>query len=59
MNSDADVETVTEESVTCVAAKEDRLLNIMSDVALKEGIEEPWAIEWRGSSTCSDNVRSH
>ena len=36
---------VPEESVTCVAVKEDRNQNIMSSVTLKEGVEEPWAVE--------------
>ena len=29
----------------CVAVKEDRHQNIMSSVALKKGVEEPWTIE--------------
>ena len=35
--------TIPDESVTCIAVKEDRHQNIMSSVALKKGIEEPWA----------------
>ena len=35
----------SEESVTCIAVKEDRHQNIMSSVALKKGIEESWTIE--------------
>ena len=35
----------SEESITCVAVKEDRHQNIMSSVALKKGVEEPWTIE--------------
>ena len=33
------------ESITCVAVKEDRHPNIMSSVALKKGVGEPWTIE--------------
>ena len=36
--------TTSEESVTCIAVKEDRHQNIMSSVALKKGVEEPWTI---------------
>ena len=45
MESAPNVQTVSEESITCVAVKEDRHLNIMSSVALKRGIEEQWTIE--------------
>ena len=37
-------QTMSEESITCVAVK-DRHQNIMSSVALKKGVEEPWTIE--------------
>ena len=33
------------EGVACVAMKEDRHQNIMSSVALKKGVEEPWTVE--------------
>ena len=39
---------MSEESVTCIAAKEDRQQNITSSVALKKGVEEPWTIERSG-----------
>ena len=38
-------QSIPEESITCVAVKEDRHQNIMSSVALKKGLEEPWAVE--------------
>ena len=38
-------QTISEESITCTAVKEDRHQNIMSSVALKIGVEEPWTIE--------------
>ena len=44
-NSIANSQTITDESVTCIAVKEDRHQNIMSSVVLKKRIEEPWAIE--------------
>ena len=36
------VQAISEESITCVAVKEDRHQNIMSSVALKKAVEEPW-----------------
>ena len=39
------VQAISEESITCIALKEDRHQNIMSSVALKKGVEEPWTIE--------------
>ena len=39
------VHAISEELVTCVAVKEDRHQNIISSVALKKGVEEPWTIE--------------
>ena len=39
--STASSQTIPEESVTCIAVKEDRHQNIMSSVVLKKGIEEP------------------
>ena len=46
MESAPNVQAISEESITCVAVKEDRHQNIMSSVALKKGVEEPWTIEW-------------
>ena len=45
MKSVANAQTRTEESITCIAVKEDRPQNIMSSVALKKGVEEPGTIE--------------
>ena len=36
---------MSEKSVTCIAVQEDRHKHIMSSVALKKGVEEPWTIE--------------
>ena len=38
-------QSMSEESVSCIAVKEDRHQNIMSSDALKNGVEEPWTIE--------------
>ena len=46
-------QTVSEESVTCIAVKEDRHQNIMSTIVLRKGIEKPGQVkEWQDSSTC-------
>ena len=45
MESAPKVQAISEESITCVAVKEDRHQNIMNSVALKKGVEEPWTIE--------------
>ena len=45
MESAPTVPAISEESITCVAVKEDRHQNIMCSVALKKGVEEPWTIE--------------
>ena len=45
MECSPSVQAVSEESITCIAVKEDRHQNIMSSVALKKGVEEPWTIE--------------
>ena len=45
MNSVVDAPTTSQESVTCIAVKEDRHQNIMSSVALKKSVEEPFANE--------------
>ena len=44
MNSVVNAQTISEESVTCIAVKEDRRQKLMSSVALKKGVEEPWMI---------------
>ena len=44
METAPNVQAISEESITC-AVKEDRHQNIMSSVALKKGVEEPWTIE--------------
>ena len=45
MESAPNVTAISEESIPCVAVKEDRHQNIMGSVALKKGVEEPWTIE--------------
>ena len=45
MESSPNVQAISEESITCIAVKEDRYQNIMSSVALKKGVEEPWTVE--------------
>ena len=45
MESVSNVQAISEESITCVAVKEDRHRNIISSMALKKGVEEPWTIE--------------
>ena len=45
MESASSVQAISEESITCVTVKEDRHQNIMSSVALKKGVEEPWTTE--------------
>ena len=45
MKSVVVAQTMSEEAVVCTAMKEDRHQNIMSSVALKKGVEEPWTIE--------------
>ena len=45
METAPNVQAFSEESITCVAVKEDRHQNIMSSVALKKGVEESWTIE--------------
>ena len=36
---------VSEESVICIAVKEDRHQNMMSSVALKKGVQQLWTTE--------------
>ena len=45
MDSSLSAQAIAEESITCIAVKEDRYQNIMSSVALKKGVEEPWTVE--------------
>ena len=42
-NSVAKSETTPDESVTCIAVKEERHQNIICSVILKKRIDEPWA----------------
>ena len=42
INSAANTQRMTEESVTCIATKEDRHQNIMDHFALKKGVQESW-----------------
>ena len=43
MESAPSAQSISEESIACVAVKEDRHQNIMSSVALKKGVEESWS----------------
>ena len=45
MESAPSVQAISEESITCVAVKEDRHRNIMSSVALTKGVEEPLTVK--------------
>ena len=45
MKSVVNAQTMSEESVTCLAVKEDIHQNIMNSVALKKGVEEPLTIK--------------
>ena len=44
MESAPSAKSIAERSITCVAVKKDRHQNIMSSVALKKGVEEPWTV---------------
>ena len=44
MEATPSAQSIPEESITCAAVEEDRHQNIMSSVALKKGVEEPWAV---------------
>ena len=44
MESAPSAQSIAERSITCVAVKKDRHQNIMSSVALKKGVEEPWTV---------------
>ena len=48
MESSPSAQSISEESITCIAVKEDRYQNIMSSVAMMKGVEEPWTIEKGG-----------
>ena len=43
--STSNSQTIPDESVTCIAVKEDRHQNMMCSVVLKKGVEERWASE--------------
>ena len=45
MESAPSVQAISKESIICVAVKEYRHQNIMSSVALKKGVKEPWTLE--------------
>ena len=45
MESSPSVQEISEEPITCIAVKEDKCRNIMSSVAMKKGVEEPWTVE--------------
>ena len=45
MKSVVVAQAMSEEAVVCTAMEEDRHQNIMSSVALKKGVEEPWTIQ--------------
>ena len=45
MESTPNVQAISEESIICVAVKEDRHQNIMSSGAMKKGVEVPWTVE--------------
>ena len=45
MESAPSSQSISKESIACVAVKEDRHQNIMSSVALKKGVEQLWTIE--------------
>ena len=52
-------QAISEESITCVAVKEDRHKNIMGSVALKKGLQNLGQSRvWRSSLTCLVIVRS-
>ena len=45
MNSAVNAETIPEGSGTCIVVNADRHQNIMSSVALKKGVGEPWTVD--------------
>ena len=45
MESSPSVQEISQESITCIAVKEDKYQNNMSGVALRKGVEEPWTVE--------------
>ena len=50
--------TISEEATTCIAVNEDRHPNIMSSVALKKEVEEPWTGERVAKSIDRPQLRS-
>ena len=59
MKSVLNAQTISEESITCIAVKDARHQNIMSSVAFKKRVEETWKSRgWRSSVTCLVIVRS-
>ena len=47
MESAPNVQAISVESITCVAVKEDRHQNVVSSVALKNGLKSPGQLrEW-------------
>ena len=45
MKSVVNAQKTSQEAAACIAVKEDTHQSIMSSVALKKGVEEPWTIE--------------
>ena len=45
MEASPNAQAISEEPITCIVVQEDKYQNIMSSVALKRGVEEPWTVE--------------
>ena len=45
VESSPSAQEISEEPITCIVVKEDKYQNIMSSVALKKGVEEPWTVD--------------
>ena len=45
MQPAVNAQTISEETIKFIAVKDDEHQNIMSSVALRKGVEEPWMIE--------------
>ena len=45
MGASPNAQAISEEPITCIAVKEDKYQNIMSSVALKKEVQEPWTVE--------------
>ena len=45
LESSPNAQEISEEPVTCIAVEEDKYQNVMSSVAMKKGVEEPWTVE--------------